>query len=444
MATPDNPFTALVNAMQTDTSDPGTLNSKRQGNDKYLLRLLANRILALLQALALQYDLQAVDETDVGGEMKRVADLLAGTLTVQLDGDSAINMQPLVDKLDEVLAALGASADEETVQTLVQIRDHFSDLVAQLTAQGATQAEQGAALAAAVASISTLLTGAAAANAAQVEGLPVWTAIRDALGEPLTVTPGERPFPVEVDLSEISDLLTELLGADGTFLAALNAALGGTLKVAFDGTPNVKLTGTSKVAFDGAQLVTLDGTPTVHLDGTPNVGVDFSTLIAATLKVGVQGVVSLSAATITALTEQDAAAVGKLDLIRVLLSAPLAVTGPLTSAELRALPLQVTPLRGARIDVSGVTTAPSKKIADANANRKPFEIWNLASPTTPAATWAASTLWLNDTGPASAGQGSIPIYPGQCYYSTPGHTPTGELQIIGGSTGLAYTYKEAT
>jgi hypothetical protein len=68
----------------------------------------------------------------------------------------------------------------------------------------------------------------------------------------------------------------------------------------------------------------------------------------------------------------------------------------------------------------------------ANVSRKGFAIQNLS----------AGDLWFNGTGAAAASQPSFRLSPGSYYESPQGGAGVAAVQIIGATTGQAFTARE--
>lgn len=111
------------------------------------------------------------------------------------------------------------------------------------------------------------------------------------------------------------------------------------------------------------------------------------------------------------------------------------VSGPATNAELRATPLQVAPARGALTDRSGTiaVAGTSQKPADANATRTYLRVHN---PDT-------VDLWVNYGAAASATTpGSFRLFPGGSDTHDGFRIPTDAVHVSSAKAGAMFTIKE--
>lgn len=327
-------------------------------------------------------------------------------LVVQLDGESAINLQPLLDKLDEVLTALGMTADEEAVQTLQQIRESLETLAGMLATSGEAQAVAAQALADAVTAIQTMLAGAAEANAAQVDGLAVLEAVRDALTAPLTVTTdGALPVTVDGTVQVAGTVTTTPTGTQvvsGTVAVSNLPAtqpVSGSVEVANDSGNPLPVSGTVAVSnlpatqpvsgtvgvnnFPASQAVTgpltdgqLRATP-VPVSGFPSSQAVTGPLTDTQLRasaVPVSGPATDTQLRATALPVSGPATDAQLR------ATALPVSGPATDAQMRATPIPVQPPQPSTGTPSSVTVGTSTAtLSAANAGREGGTIFNEGS-----------------------------------------------------------------
>jgi hypothetical protein len=123
------------------------------------------------------------------------------------------------------------------------------------------------------------------------------------------------------------------------------------------------------------------------------------------------------------------------------------VSGPLTDAQLRAsgVPVIGAPYQTKGVDRSGILTTGgvAQNAISALATRRYIYVENPFLKSDGTTLNPAFPIYINYTGSANIGAGSIRLDPGQ-WWENPAHfCPTGAISVIAATTGHAWTAKEA-